>query len=294
MMDQMALLCGVHGIGLLVIDEIQEVTNIKSGGHEALIGFFLKLTNRLRIPILMIGTYKARSILFNQLRLARRSCGAGIPEWSPLRKEGEWEVLSKAMWKYQYTRTPVAWSQKLSDALYEESQGITDVAVKLFVLAQQRLILQRGPADKEKISERLFKSVAKRELEPLKPILDALLKRDYQALVRLDDVKLPSLQEMLALRESYQVQTAQLDPSFTATASSESAKRSHGEQGEQSILNTPASFPRSRLALKSILTEIAKQAQTDPTKRNPDTTHEALRLAGWIKPANEFWSESTA
>jgi hypothetical protein len=128
----LALLCSVHGIGLLVIDEIQEVANIKSGRHEAFIGFFLKLTNRLRIPILMIGTYKANSILFNQLRLARRSCGAGIPEWSHLHKKGEWEVLSKAMWNYQYTRAPVAWSQELSDALYGASQGIGELSQLFF------------------------------------------------------------------------------------------------------------------------------------------------------------------
>ena len=289
MMDQMARLCSLHAIGVLIIDEIQEVANIKSGGHEALIGFFLKLTNRLRIPILMIGTYKAKAILFNQLRLARRSCGAGLPEWSPLNK-GEWEVLSKAMWPHQYTQTFVAWSQELSDSLYEESQGIADVAVKLFVLAQQRAILGRGPAETERISAKLFKSVAKRELEPLKPILDALRKRDYLALWHLDDVKLPSIHEMLALQNSDQCQTATPDVKVTPVEPRPSSPQSHGIHGVQSSSDDAVCGSKARLILKPVLTEIAKKAQKDPEKRDPIETHEALRLAGWIKPANEFWS----
>ena len=292
MMDQMANLCSLHAIGVLVIDEIQEVANIKSGGHEALIGFFLKLTNRLRIPILMIGTYKAKAILFNQLRLARRSCGAGLPEWSPLNKVGEWEVLSKAIWTHQYTRTFVPWSQELSDTLYEESQGIADVAVKLFVLAQQRAILARGPAEKERISAKLFKSIATRELEPLKPILDALKNRDYPVLVLLDDVKLPSIQEMLALRNSEQIQIAVPEVTPTPPEPCPSFPQSHGTQDAPGAPSNAPSAPEPRLILKPVLTEIAKQAQQDPKKRDPQVTYQALRLAGWIKQPNEFWSET--
>ena len=291
MMDQMAILCSLHAIGVLVIDEIQELKNIKSGGHEALIGFFLKLTNRLRIPILMIGTYKAKSILFTQLRLARRSCGAGLPEWSPLNKV-EWEVLSKAIWPHQYTLTRLPWNQDLSDVLYEESQGIPDVAIKLFVLSQQRAILLRGPAEKELISAKLIKSVAKRELEPLKPILNALRNRDYQALALLDDVKLPSIQEMLALRISDGSQTATQEVTITSSEQCPSPPQSPGEQRLQGVSENAATVHKERLVLKPLLTELAKQAQKDPKKRNPLETYEALRLAGWIKPANEFWSES--
>ena len=293
MMDQMARLCGVHAIGLLVIDEIQEVANIKSGGHEALIGFFLKLTNILRIPILMIGTYKARSILFNQLRLARRSCGAGIPEWSPLNKE-EWEVLSQAMWPHQYTKTPVAWSRELSDALYEECQGIPDVGAKMFVLAQQRAILSRGPAEKERISAKLFKSVAKKELGPLKPILDAIQKRDYEALLRLDDVKLPSIQEMLAMREPGPNQTASSEAEANLPEPSPISRQSEVAQSEQAPSHSVAAPPVQRLVLKPVLTQIAKEAQQASEEIDPLKTYEALRLAGWIKPANEFWNEASA
>jgi hypothetical protein len=99
--------------------------------------------SRLGVPILMVGTYKAKRILYDQFRLARRSCGAGMSEWLPLQKKGEWEVVTKALWNYQFTRTPIEWTEKLVDALYEESQGITDVAVKLFMLAQQKVILRK-------------------------------------------------------------------------------------------------------------------------------------------------------
>ena len=63
MMSHVTRLAAVHAIGLLVIDEIQELSNIKSGGDKALVGFFLRLTNMIKIPVLMVGTYKAQAML---------------------------------------------------------------------------------------------------------------------------------------------------------------------------------------------------------------------------------------
>ena len=40
------------------------------------------------------------------------------------------------MWRYQWTRTSVPYTDEMVDALYDESQGIIDIAVKLYAIVQ--------------------------------------------------------------------------------------------------------------------------------------------------------------
>ncbi len=196
MMGGLARLAAIHSIGLLVIDEIQELSNIKSGGDKALVGFFLRLTNTMNVPILMIGTYKAAAILHSQMRHIRRSTGNGMPEWSPLTQGIEWRTFMEAMWIYQYTRTPVPMSEELLDTLFEMSQGIPDFAVKLYFLAQDRLIAMNNGKSAERISSNVIRSVAKDYMGPAVEVLDALRRKDIDRLARLDDVKLPKWEEL--------------------------------------------------------------------------------------------------
>lgn len=207
----------------------------------------------------MVGTYKARKVLYDQFRLARRSCGAGISEWAPLQKNGEWEVATKALWKYQFTRTPIEWTQELTDILYEESQGIADVAVKLFMLAQQKVILNRLNSDKEKIGPKVFRAVAKNELAVLRPILEALRKRDWDKLSKIDDVKLPSIEELLAHQQSSSIEVTQkeADSSSKETAGAKSQPDSVPAMDDSLPARFP-SIPKGRIGLKPILTEVTR------------------------------------
>ena len=51
-----------HAIGLLVIDEIQHLSVNKSGGAEKMLNFFVTLVNTVGLPVVMVGTPKARFI----------------------------------------------------------------------------------------------------------------------------------------------------------------------------------------------------------------------------------------
>lgn len=72
----------------------------------------------------------------------------------------------------------------LSRVLYEETQGITDLAIKAFIFAQQRAI----ESGQEKITASIIRSVAKDKFKMLHSALKALKEKDKGALERYEDL----------------------------------------------------------------------------------------------------------
>ena len=74
--------------------------------------------------------------------------------------------------------------QTLSDVLYEETQGITDLAVKVYMFAQERAI----DSGTEIVNAQIIRSVAKDKFARLRDVLQALKYGDKRALYRFEDV----------------------------------------------------------------------------------------------------------
>jgi ABC-type dipeptide/oligopeptide/nickel transport system ATPase component len=290
MMAHVTRLAAVHAIGLLVIDEIQELSNIKSGGDKALVGFFLKLTNTIKIPVLMVGTYKAQAMLNQQMRHIRRSTGIGIPSWEPLsRSLKEWDTFIQVLWRYQYTRTPTQLSDPLSDALFEECQGIPDFAVKLYFLCQDRLIATNEGRDKEIITPRTIRTVASEYLSPARDLLQALRYKDKEKLEHLDDVKLPTLEELTEQRKrryelvvglGYGSGAEQSDQEPSAQSASQDPNQSASlHLAKQLNSQAPPSAEKKRSLIATVVGKNTK---------NPNDAYQALADAGLIKSTAEF------
>lgn len=184
MMPIMAQLARNHSLGMLIIDEIQHLSLAKSGGSEKMLNFFVNLVNTIGVPVILIGTTKAMSILQSEFRQARRGSGQGDLIWERMRNDMYWELLLEGMWKYQWTRHKVELTKELIDALYFESQGIVDIAVKIFILAQMRAIA----SGKEVISDKLIGAVARENLKLVKPMLDALKSGDLDRIELYKDI----------------------------------------------------------------------------------------------------------
>jgi hypothetical protein len=67
--------------------------------------------------------------------------------------------------------------------MYQLSQGIIDIAVKLYMLAQWEAI-----GDAEKITVPLLKHVAKRDLQLVQPVLKLLTQNNIEAMEMIDDL----------------------------------------------------------------------------------------------------------
>ncbi len=140
MMPDMARVAGLHSLGLLVIDEIQNLSEAASGGARVMLKFFTELINKLGVPILLVGTPASRKILDKRFRSARRSCGGHASGmWRPMRADSkDWERFLKRLWAYEYVRHHTDLTPSLSRTMHAETQGITDFVVKLYVVAQIR------------------------------------------------------------------------------------------------------------------------------------------------------------
>jgi hypothetical protein len=179
----MSHICALHCIGVLVIDEVQRMKKGEKG--QEMIDFFVELSNKLGVPLVYIGTYKAVP-LFNQLLAnGRRASGMGAEFLDPMKKEEEWDLLIDSIWQYQWTAVKVPLTDELSDTMYELTQGITDLVINLFIKAQQHAIAY----GQEKLSSSLLKKVAKQNFRLVQDGVEALRTGDKTSIEKYDDLK---------------------------------------------------------------------------------------------------------
>ena len=185
MLPYMALVAANHGIGVLVIDEIQRLSLAKSGGIEKMLNFFVQIVNTVGVPVILVGTYKSLSIFDGNFSQMRRGTGQGDMVWDRMKFGREWSLFVKALWHFQYTRKIcyLEDSPELIEVLYEESQGITDLAVKAYMLAQERAI----ETGKELITTAVIRSACRDRFRIIRPALDALKSKTKNALTRFED-----------------------------------------------------------------------------------------------------------
>jgi hypothetical protein len=195
MLGQVVQLVHTYHLGLLVIDEIQSLANAHRGKDD-LLNFLVKMDNVIGVPVVRIGTKEALSILQGNFRNARRGLGEVSLMWDRMQKDehlsintdqdqSEWKLFINHLWEYQWTKTRVCLSPELEEVFYEETQGIIDIAVKLFKMIQYRCISLEGD---EAITVEIVKDVAKDGLRLVKPMLDAIRNNDMQAMEKYKDI----------------------------------------------------------------------------------------------------------
>ena len=185
MIPHMARVASLHHMGVLVIDEIQHLSGAKSGGADLMLNFFVRLINTIGLPVVLIGTYKALRLLKGEFRQARRGSGQGDVVWERMSNDRTWYYFLEALFEYQYVKKPVALTPELAGTLFNITQGITDFAVKVFMLAQILAIASK----KETLTKGIFESVANDSLRLAKPVLDAMREGNLEDLSEIEDVQ---------------------------------------------------------------------------------------------------------
>ena len=198
-MLKMAQIARTHCLGLLVIDEIQHLHQAKGVGQEIMLNFFVNLVNTVGIPVVLIGTTKAMSILQSEFRQARRSSGhEGDLLWERMENDISWEVMLRAMWKNQWTQKHIKFTEELKNVLYDESQGIIDIAVKLYVFAQAKAMGDRT----EEVTVAAIREAAAVKLKSLKKYFDAIRSGDVKKMAQYEDIRPISVDDYLAAQYS--------------------------------------------------------------------------------------------
>ena len=149
-----------------------------------MLNFFVTLVNTIGIPVVLIGTSRAKPILQGDFRQARRSSGLGSLVWDRMKNDGAWDIFVLSMWENQWTKNKVSLTDEFKNALYHESQGIVDIAVKLYAMVQIRAIA----LGKETFAVSDFHAVAAECFGIVKPMLDALRSGDMKKIEAYGDI----------------------------------------------------------------------------------------------------------
>jgi len=126
----------LNHIGLLVVDEIQNVVNSKTG--KQLIGMLTQLINNSGISICMVGTPESTVFFEQALQLARRSLGL---QYGKLEYDAYFCDFCRSAYEYQYVRNKASITPATIEWLYAHSSGVISVVVSLIHDAQEIAIL---------------------------------------------------------------------------------------------------------------------------------------------------------
>lgn len=197
LLSDMALVAANHSLGVLVVDEIQRLSLAKSGGADKMLNFFVQLVNTIGVPVILVGTYKGMSVLSGEFSQMRRGTGQGDLIWDRMENDAQWCHFVESLWRYQYVRKNSSpydrakGEETLSDVLYDETQGITDFAVKLFTFAQDRAI----ETGHEKLTAGIIRKAAKDKLKIPRRVLRALRTKNMGILEQFEDLYPSSMKD---------------------------------------------------------------------------------------------------
>ena len=195
MLLHMTSLASMYGIGVLVIDEIQHLLHAKND-QEEMLNFFVTLSNTVGIPTVLIGTSKAQQLFKGNFRQARRAASDGAIIWDRMVEDSEeWEFFLETLWELQCLKTRSELTEEVKKTFYEECQGITSVAVNLFILAQERALFDEANRD-ERITPKVIKKTAREDMKIIQPMMNALRTNDLKAMYKYEDIMI-NLDELM-------------------------------------------------------------------------------------------------
>ncbi len=127
----------LNHIGLLIVDEIQNVVNSKSGRN--IVGALTQLINNSGVSVAMVGTPESTVFFDSTMMLARRSLGLN---YSAMEYTDEYRNFCRVLLGYCYVKEPVTVNEELLLWLYNHSKGNASAVANLIHDGQEMAILE--------------------------------------------------------------------------------------------------------------------------------------------------------
>lgn len=126
----------INNIGVLIIDEIQNVANSKNGKN--IIGFLTQLINNSGISICMVGTPESVLFFEGAEHLARRTMGL---KYTTLSYDEYFKNICNILFRYQYTIKNATINEEFCKWIYDHSCGNISIVISLLHDAQEIAIM---------------------------------------------------------------------------------------------------------------------------------------------------------
>ena len=281
-------LLAIHHVGLLVADEVQNLCNSKKGA-QVVMTELVTMCNMLKVPILFIGTYKAAEVLGADFRQARRSTGGGVAPWTrlprfdpdpidfepgttnsvsdALPRLSEWADFIRSLWANQWVKKPMELTEEVLDLIYLLTQGVLDLAIKLFAIAQVRAIL----GGHETLNVALLKQVYATDFILLHEAIDALSKNDFRTLARWGDINPMAMGEVV--------------DNLLATAAMQRNRNRLTKPGDLTFLTQVAAAAMAAGFDTESASRIAKEIEKDGTAK--DMADALRQIEEKVKPSKQ-------
>lgn len=175
-----------HHVGILVIDEVQNLFSSKGRAAIELLNFLLRLRDESGISFVICGTYASLQLLQNTFRIGRRLVAGGVTEFArPISGEDEeWQSFCEILWMYQWVRDPAEFTPAIAMQMFDLTQGIRGLAVPLMARAQEDAIADGS----ERVTAESLRASCRRHFNQLDRPIAALRENNPAALAEWDDL----------------------------------------------------------------------------------------------------------
>jgi hypothetical protein len=182
-------ICATYHIGIIIVDELQNLNVAKAGGDDQILQFFDFISNKVKVPILKIGTPASIKLLGKKFQTGRRTGKSGYYELGPLDEQSsDWEFISQILWQYQLVKKSQPYTEEISKNLYKLSGGIVACLSQLLELSNIEAI----KLGEEEITVKLLTGTYHKHFALIKDALKALRtgdKKQYEDLMLISDFK---------------------------------------------------------------------------------------------------------
>lgn len=275
LMRGVARVLNMHFVGFIVADEIQNLANAHKG-KQTVMTELVSACNELGVPILFIGTNKAAKVFSLDFRQSRRASGQGLTVWDRLSADddehgaNEWVDFLATLWHYQWVTNPVPLDAQYVEHMYHYSQGIIDIAIKLFASAQARAILDGT----EQLTPELLANVYNTEFKLLHPMVDALRDNDIERLAQYEDIVpvglddlLKSVERRMKAKASDAFKVKRADTTFVARVAAALVSSGFGEEESTSAARAVETEGKVRNLAEGTIAAIGKLTTIKPVPR---------------------------
>jgi hypothetical protein len=139
MLPKIFTACREFHIGLIVLDEAQNMSRSSRGANHV-IAYFVRLMNATGVPIALIGTDSVSGPLEKWMSMGRRFTG-NVPLFAPFRLDALWIEFCTRLWANLYTAHPFDVA-KHAARFHRITGGVPDLAKKL-CFASQMMVFGR-------------------------------------------------------------------------------------------------------------------------------------------------------
>jgi energy-coupling factor transporter ATP-binding protein EcfA2 len=192
MVEMMNRVATAVSISFIVVDELQNLRNVRTEHADIVLNYFAELIEGLGIGVICLATPAVHGVLEKSVRNIRKISSESSVILPLMRKrdlenrgdsDPTWKTFCEVYWDYTYVKNKPRLSKDTMDVWHDVSAGNTAFAVSAFLLTQRHEIGRREIVDIDGL-----KRTAAVDMAFLQPAIAALRSGKKEQLMKFDDL----------------------------------------------------------------------------------------------------------